>query len=193
MLRRSDDGPKAPQHIIKQLKSIDRNLELRFYIWAPSHQGNPLLVKKNDGLSDELEPVYMPRWYLYLLEDSGRAHLLRVLHGDDGSFRPLDQRVVKETLSDTMRVLGLKEILRRMKDDVLDQPKKARKAAAERNMMWEEANQHKLNEARGNPFGRAKTHRDEKIMSYGGQTVRSSGRGTVALSKKEKGFVNPEE
>ena len=196
-LRRSDDGPSVPRRIIKDLKAIDRGLEVRFYRCWPrtdsGGQGRPMLTRKTEsGLANvgEATPIIRPRWHLYFVGDDGKAHWIRAIQNADKSFRQLDERTVRETRSDQMRVLGLREVLRRMQDEAETRQDMALKKSKELREEFLDNNKGKIKKVLESPFETEKMTKDTTIMSYAGQSNRS--RYELPATAADKGYITKE-
>lgn len=93
--------PVANQAVLDELKSIDPTLEVRWERCVPDDEGNvvldPPVTPDGGSIRTRLDDPRIPgsRWVVYAYDRHGRPYKLFDVLDKDGSFMPLDMRVVK--------------------------------------------------------------------------------------------------
>lgn len=168
-------------HILRELKRIHPGLFVLPCDYAIDDQG---FIHHS---------VYKPRYHVMLHDEHGRDLHLFAVEATNGEFMPLDTRTVLRLKTDISRFeKDPKKIDKLIRDMEAEDRRRVDKQRDEDNLDVLMANRKKISEAIDNMKdgivdGPAPA-RDEKIMSYPGQTKRSSGRDNILLSAKEQGY-----
>lgn len=178
----SEDGPRPDRAVLRRLREVDPSVYpvWRNY-WMDATTGRRLL--RQDG-----RPVYAPQWWIFRRCHDGVDRLL---------FRCpyFDNRVWRRIEADAARHLSERRI-----DEMISDAEAARAQSAEAKIAQDNEDFYSANRKRlasiveGDNYKIADDRamwRDQKIASYGRQSNRTSGRGSVPISDKEAGWEMP--
>ena len=189
MIRSDAGGPSPDPAVVAALKRIEPGL---YAVWRNHlfdvQTGRDIVAVGN-------KKIRWPRWHIYLSKD-GQDHHLFMVEDDERNFLPLDQRVPKKILADAGRHMTPDQI-----EDMLRRSEEDRKFRAEQDLLRDHAefnydNKHKIEEVfhgKNLEKGPSQNTRDQTIVSYTGQPIRSSGWDNIPTTAKEEGWVGVDE
>ena len=194
-----DGHPSIPESLIRELKALSPRLGLVWseFILDPEpgiHKGLPL-IHETTGF-----PVHYSdgkgRWHVVLApEDGGQPHYLFTHQTADGTYLPADSRISKKIREDAGRTMSADQINRMVE---LGKQAEKRKYAEKYASLQDDtlrANKTKIEEMfdnveRGIVSGGST--RDQKIVSYPGQTDRGTHHDNIPMSSEEQGWELPD-
>lgn len=178
--------PEPPKSVLQGLRSIDPGLDIvRSKLWLNTFTGKP----HRHAVTGEC--VVRPRYWV-VLHDSQRTHILFPVQSPEGHWMPADGRIVHRIANDIARECGHDgdKVADRMAENEREKKAKFDKDKAERRLEMLEENRGAWRDAHRNmEHGEIRPNiRDEKIISYPNQPIRSTGKDTVTPDAQELGI-----
>lgn len=178
-------GSLVPDRVIvEELQKLDPNLFVQPAMYEISKIDGRMLIF-NDG-----KPHLKPRFHIWIgdPQDKNKNHYLFAVENDDGSFRPLDRRVIDKIFGDIARTQGM------TKEQILNLMENGRKEAVEKTQAkLDDLLESVLKENAPviNSERDLKTVRDQKAFSYAGQTHKDTSAKEIPLTNEEIGIIIP--